>query len=207
MANLQWYTILLIVIILFSSGAIGAFIYAAISLYRNKKQVIASRVDVFPTFEDTFGASGLRTYITISDGQKEYQYEELQTVQIELLNQGKQDFNEFKFGIALSSGDVAVYVEAQSPDRHHQLEQVTPISFTEPKSEIDFILHSFNRKDSYLLRLLVVTSEKSKPPGDIKFSSPEAIRFVDLPTSEELIKKVAPSTSLALGPFNISFDE
>ena len=52
-----------------------------------------------------------------------------------------------------------------------------------------------------------MTSEKSKPPGDIKFSSPEAIRSVDLPTSEEIIKKVARSTSLALGSFNISFDE
>lgn len=52
-----------------------------------------------------------------------------------------------------------------------------------------------------------MTSEKSKPPGNIKFSSPEPIRFVDLPTSEELVKKIARSTSLALGPFNISFDE
>lgn len=119
MANIHWYIILFIVITILGSGAIGAFIYAAISSYRNKKQAIASRVDVFPTFEDTFGASGLRNNITISDGQKEYQYEELQTIQIELLNQGQQDFDEFKFGIALSPGDVAVYVEAQSPDRHH----------------------------------------------------------------------------------------
>lgn len=207
MTDIHWYTILLIAVIILGSSAIGAVIYAAISAYRNKKQAIASRVDVFPAFDDTFGASGLRNHITISDGQKQYQYEELQTVQIELLNQGKHDFEEFKFGIALSSGDVAAYIEGRSPDRHHQLEQVTPITFTEPKSEIDFILRPFNRKDSYLLRLLVITSEKDKQPGEIKFSSPEAIRFVDLPTTQELVKKVARSTSLALGPFNISFDE
>lgn len=207
MIDIQWYIILLIVIIIFGSSAIGALIYAAISTYQNKKQAIASRVDVFPAFADTFGASGFRNHITISDGQKAYQYEELQTVQIELVNQGKQDFEQFKFGIALSAGDVAAYVEVRSPDRHHQLEQLTPITFTEPKSEIDFILRPFNRKDSYLLRLLVITSEKDKQPSEIKFSSPEAIRFVDLPTTQEIVKKVARSTSLALGPFNISFDE
>lgn len=68
MIDIQWYIILLIVIIIFGSSAIGALIYAAISAYRNKKQAIASRVDVFPAFADTFGASGLRNHITISDG-------------------------------------------------------------------------------------------------------------------------------------------
>jgi len=82
---------------------------------------------------------------------------------------------------------------------------MTPIIFADPKSEIDFLLRPFNRKEFYLLRLLIVISEKSKQLGDIEFSSPEAIRFVELPTTKELVGKVARSTSLSLGPFNISF--
>jgi hypothetical protein len=84
---------------------------------------------------------------------------------------------------------------------------VSPITFADPKSKIDFFLRPFNRKDSYLLRLLILTSEKSKQLSDIEFSSPEVIRFVDLPTTKELVGKVARSTSLSLGPFNISFDQ
>lgn len=68
MANIHWYIILFIVITILGSAVVGAFIYAAISLSRNKKQAIAFIVDVFPAFEDTFAASVVRNHITIFDG-------------------------------------------------------------------------------------------------------------------------------------------
>lgn len=67
MTDIHWYTILLVAVIILGSSVIESVIYAAISAYQNKKQAIASRVDVFPAFDDTFGVSGLRNHITISD--------------------------------------------------------------------------------------------------------------------------------------------
>jgi len=49
------------------------------------------------------------------------------------------------------------------------------MTFADPKSKIDFFLRFFNRKNSYFLRLLIVTSEKIKQLSDIEFISPEVI--------------------------------
>jgi hypothetical protein len=67
-------------------------------------------------------------------------------------------------------------------------------------------LRPFNRGDSYSLRLLIISHEPKKQPGEIHFSSPHSIEFVNLPTITEVLEKTAASTSIALGPFNLSFD-
>jgi hypothetical protein len=198
------YTILIIIVALVGGAAVGALIHAAIHTYQNRLQPIGRRYDVFPKFEDLKGASCLRTNLTFSDSQKQYQYDQLQIVQIQLSNQGDKDLERFEFGMTLSEGDVAIYIESQSPDRHHQVEQITSLSCADAKSEIDLILHPFNKTDTYSLRLLMITAEPNKEPGEIKFSSPEAVKFVDLPTTKEVIENAARSASLSFGPFSIS---
>ena len=204
MSEFRWYTIIIIAIALGASSAIGALIYAALLKYRNRVQPIGRRVDISPTFEDPIGASCLRTQLVFSDGKKNYKYEDLHIVQIQLSHQGDLDFEEFKFGITLSPGDVAVYIEAQSPDRNHQVEQLTPLKLAEPKSEIDFVLRPLNRTDTYSLRLLIITNEVGKDPGEITFSSPQAVNFVALPTVLEVVENAARSAAISVGPFSIS---
>lgn len=204
--SVPWYVLLLILVLVVGGGIVGALITTVLYTYRYQTQPIGHRIDVFPPFDDTLGAACLRTQIVVSDGQQQYLYKDLQTIQISLSNQGNQDFKEFVFGIRLSDGNTAVYIEAQTSDRQHQVEQLTPPNFSEPKSEIDLVLHPFNRSDSYTLRLLIVGTENSEPLENVSISSAAAVRFVSLPTVEEIVKKTARSTSLSLGPFQFSFD-
>ncbi|MBD2101044.1 hypothetical protein [Leptolyngbya sp. FACHB-261] len=206
MPDLHWFTIALVALALTISGGIGALIYAAISAYRNRKPRIGRRVDNFPSFEDTFGASCLRSQITVSDGRRDYKYEDLHVVQVQIANQSRQDFGEYELGITLSSGDVAIYIEGQTPDRQHLVKQLKPLTFAEPQSELDLALRPFNRDDLYQFRLLVVTSEGGKEPGPIELTSPQACQLIDMPTVKEAVKEAAKSTSLSVGPFQISFD-
>lgn len=208
--SLHWLTISIIAIALLVSGGLGAVIYAAIAAYRNRKPAIARRVETPPRFQDLLGSSCPRTQIRISDGYKSYQYDNLRVVQIHLLNQSQQDFDEFKLGISLNvdgAEDGAVHVEARSGDRDHQVKQLTPLSFAEPQPTLDIVLIPFNRQDSYTLRLLIAASEDVELSDKICLSSAHAIRFVDLPTVKEAVQEAAMATSLSLGPFQFSFDK
>jgi hypothetical protein len=204
MADLEWYTIAILVVTIIISGAIGAFSQAAISGYRNKKPSIGTRIDFWSRFENSFGASYLPNCLLITDGVKEYKYNSLHHAQVQISNESKQDFDILKFGITLSDDNFAVYAEVQSSDRHHHIEQLTPVTFAEPKSQVDFIVQPLNRGDSYFLRLLILTSEDKEHPGEIDISSPQAVCFVDLPTVAELIEEAANRASIRLGPFRIS---
>ncbi|WP_199312557.1 hypothetical protein [Microcoleus sp. FACHB-672] len=205
-SDLRLDTIVIVVLagIALAGVAVGVLIQTAIANFRKQKQPIGRRVDTFPTFKDPLGPSSHRNQITLSDGEKNYKYEEVQLVQLHVSNQGDKDFEDFKFGITLSQGDVAIYIESQSPDRQHQVEQLTPLTFGEPKSEIDFVLRPFQKTETYSFRLLVVTSEINKDPGEIEFSSPESVRFVALPTLVEIAEEAARSASVGFGPFSIS---
>lgn len=205
--DIHWYTILILAVGIVISAAIGAIIQAAISAARNKKPAIGRRVDLSPTFEDTVGASRESNPLTISDGNTQYKYNQLHIAQIELANQGTQDFDKFELGIALDKDDVAVYVEAQLPSRHHHLEQLTSPTFDDPKSNLDFILHPLNRGDAYALRVLILTPEGKQKPGEINFSSPLPVRFTDLSKVGEMVEEAASRASLALGPLSISFNK
>ena len=208
--NLHWLTILIIVSALISSGGLGALIYGAISAYRNRKPAIARRVETPPRFQDLLGSSYSRAQLRVSDGSKEYPYNNLRVVQIHLENQSHQDFEELKLGISLdepNAEDGMVHVEVRSPDRDHQVKQLTPLTFAEPQPTLDVVLIPFNREDSYSLRLLLAASEELELSGKIRLSSPHPTRFVDLTTVKEAVQAAAKSTSIALGPFQFSFDK
>ncbi|MBW4541273.1 MAG: hypothetical protein KME43_19360 [Myxacorys chilensis ATA2-1-KO14] len=206
MSSISWYTLLFAAIIFIGGSAIGVSIYAAISAYLNLKPKIGCRVDTDPLFEDLSGVADLRSQIEISDGHKTYSYSNLQIAQVQVKNQSKQDFDQFELGITLSSKDVVIHLEVQSPGRHHLVKQIDPFTFTEPKPKADLILQPFNRDDAYTLRLLSITAEPNQRLGEINFSSPVAVRFVDLPRIQETIKDTAKSATISLGPFSFSFD-
>jgi hypothetical protein len=208
--NLHWLTLSLIAIALLGSGLLGAAIYGVIATYRNRKAAIAQRVETPPRFQDALGSSCPRTQIRVSDGSQDYPYDNLRVIQVHLENQSTHDFEEFKLGISLELPEVEqglVHIEVRSPDRNHQVKQLTPLSFAEPQSTLDVVLVPFNREDSYSLRLLLTASEELELAGKIGLSSPHPIRFIDLPTVKEAVQEAAKSTSIALGPFQFSFDK
>lgn len=209
MANeLQWWHI---VVPLFTGGAFGALITAVVTSYRNRIQPVGRRVDVLPLFiqlTDTLPVLrgknseevSLNTTISISRGTKEYKFPNLFLVDIQVINKGNKDFEEFPFGITLDEGDHTVFVVHKSPDRHHVVSQ-SSVQPEAPKSEIDFSLKPFNRRDLYSFKLYVVIAEGKAEPGEIDFSSRLPIKFTDMPTMGELVAQAAESTSLVVGPF------
>jgi hypothetical protein len=200
-----WHSLPSILIGFVAGGVSGVLVYSAIVAYLNRKPVIARRIDIVPKFEDLYGSSGLQSQITFSNGEKSYHYRHLHTVQVELTNQSKRDFDEFEFGITLASDTAIVYIEVQSPDRHRVVKSLTPLSFDQPRSQVDLSLQPFNREDTYTFRLLVTEPEDCLSPSNVTLSSPEAIRFVDLPNTEEMLKAAARSIAIPIGPFKISF--
>lgn len=206
MEELHWYTIVLIISALLSSAILGFLLHFLIAANTHKLQRIGRRVDTLTKFNTPLGASLFPHQITLSDGEIQYKFEQISVADIHFNNQSIQDFEEFKLRITLSEKDLALYIESQCSDRSHEIEQLTFVNFADPKTELDFILRPFNRGDSYSLRLLILTSQPQKQPGEIHFSSPHAIEFVNLPTIAEVLEKTAASTSIALGPFNLSFD-
>lgn len=206
MADLHWYTIILIISALLSSAFLGFLLHFIITANSHKLQIIGRRVDILTKFNSPLGASLLPHQITLSDGEIQYKFEQISIADIHFNNQGNQDFEELKLKLTLAETDSAIYIESYSSDRSHEIEQLTFVSFAEPKSEIDFILRPLNRGDSYSVRLLIISSEPLQEPGEINFSSPQAVEFVHLPTIREILEKTAASTSLSIGPFNLSFD-
>jgi hypothetical protein len=196
--------LLLLLGVIWGSSTAGALIYAALSAYRQRRQPIGHRVDVFPAFDTPLGNCCSRSQLTLSDGQQAYSYKDLRLLQIFISNEGDVSFQEFTFGVALSEGDTAVFVEVQSDDRQHRVKQLTPISFAEPKSVLDFLLLPLNRGDSYSLRLWVLLAEGKRQPGPMTFSSPLEVRFVQMPTVEEVLTQAAHLSSIGLGPFQLS---
>ncbi|MEP0914414.1 hypothetical protein NDI45_26275 [Leptolyngbya sp. GB1-A1] len=203
--QLLWHFLPLPLTIFLGGVAVGVLGCSAIAAYLDRRPVITQRIDIIPKFEDFFGSLELQSPITVSKGEKSYNYCDLHTVQVELTNQSRQDFDAFEFGINLASDTAIVHMEVQAPDHHRVVKPITPFSFTQPRSQVDLSLQPFNREDTYTFRLLVVVPEGSSSLGTVTLSSPEAARFAELPTTQELLKKAAKAISLPLGPFKISF--
>ncbi|MBD1912550.1 hypothetical protein [Leptolyngbya sp. FACHB-16] len=199
-----WYFLPFIVVALVSGG-IGAFLYAVITPHFNYRFTIAQRIDILPKFDALYGAEELRSQLTFSNGKQSYPYSDLHVVQVEMTNESPHNFDNFEFGINLPSQATMVYIEAQSPDRHRLVKTLTPLTFEQPQSQVDINLQPFNRTDTYRFRLLLLAAEGCPPSDQITLTSAEAVRFVNLPSTEQILKKAAKSVALPLGPFKLSF--
>jgi hypothetical protein len=203
MADVQWYTIIIPIV---GGGAMGALISAGVSAYRNRIQPIGQEIEFVPIFRGTLGTSSLRTQVTVCEDSQEIKFDNLHIGQVKLINRGSNDYDEFELGITLSNGDLAIYVEPQTPDRLHKAECSTPVTPAEPKSELDFVLKPFNRGNTYTLQVFIVTTSEKERPEKIELSSTEAIRFVTMPTlTEQLAQATRFISVVRLGPFEIRF--
>jgi len=78
---------------------------------------------------------------------------------------------------------------------------LTPVSPAKPVRQLRFSLRPFNRRNEYTLKLYLVLPVGVKDPQPILFSSPEPIRFVDMPTVAETLAQVAEGSIAKIGPF------
>jgi hypothetical protein len=197
--ELQWWHI---VVPLLTGGAFGALITAVVTGFRNRIQPVGYRTEMVPVFKQNVEVSSLNAKIIIHEGDKEYPFHNMFVFDIYVVNRGNKDIDEFPLGFTLEKGDQAIYLEYESPDRHHT---ITPsgVSLSTPKSEVDIKLKPFNRKDWYTFRVYVVP-EGDFAPGMIELSSPYPIRFTTMPTMGEMLA-AATEVAVKVGPISISY--
>lgn len=188
---------------LLGGGAMGALLTGVISSYRNRIQSVSYRIDILPIFKQTLESSQLQAKVTISEGESQFEFNNLFLVNIEFSNKGNADVSIFPFGITLSNGDISIYNEVKTRDRHHVFEQITPVSSNEPRSEIDFIIKPFNRSDTCQMKLYIVVKQAQTGPSKIQLSSPLPIKFKAVPNIEETIAIIDEITETH--PFQIFF--
>ncbi|MHA1861057.1 MAG: hypothetical protein ACTSVM_02005 [Candidatus Ranarchaeia archaeon] len=201
MGELNWVQI---VAALVGGGAAGAVINMVVSSYRGRRQPVGSRIDILPVFRQTPSDPRLQAKIVITHDNQTATFENLFLAEIQVVNRGNKDMDEFLLGTTLVDNDRCIYVEAVPPDRHHQVFQEITVSPQSPQKDIDIVLQPFNRGDSYLFKLYLVIPEGQNEPGEIKLGSSSPIKFVEMPTAGELIARVA-SEAIKIGPFHIGW--
>jgi len=199
MNNINW---LQVVAALIGGGAAGAIITAIITTYRARRQPIGRRIDIVPVFRQSNDSRSLRAKIAIAHENKINTFENLFLAEVQIVNRGNSDLQEFLFGVTLGKEDRCIFVETLAPDRHHNNIQTTVVTPQNPQREIDFKLSPFNRGDSYSLKMYVVIPEAQMEPQEIKLGSPSPVKFIDMPTIRELLSNAV----LSIGPIRIGIE-
>jgi len=170
-------------------GLAGAILNNIVSSFRSRIQPVGKKISVSPLFSPGITGSTLSTTVTISDDISSYQFSNLHVADICIANRGNQDISKFLLGVTLADGDKCVHIESTVKDRHHAVIPVTQVTPANPSSTIDFTLNPFNRGNEYNLRIFIVAADCE--PGSISISSPEPIRFVEIPTISETLSDIA----------------
>jgi len=191
---------------LLGGGAAGAIISAIVSAYRARRQPIGRRVNVLPVFRQSGGPSTLRAQIAIMQDSDTITFENLFLAEVQIVNRGNSDIEEFEFGATLGDGDLCIHVESSPSDRHHQILEQTLVTPQEPKQEIDFKLKPFNRGDSYSFKLYLVIPPAQEEPRNIELGSSSPIKFVDMASVVEILASATATTVFMVGPLRLSFD-
>ena len=189
---------------LIGGGAVGAIINTLVSSYRSRLQPVGHRLETLPVFIPQSGdTSGLTAKIMVMHGNMATTFNNLYLAEVQVINKGNRDLDEFKFGVTLGDEDKCIFITSSSPDRHHEVLQETEVSPQSPQGEVDFKLRPFNRRDSYFFKLYIVIPEGAKEPGILKLGSPSPVRFSEMPTVGEVLAK-AVEESVRVGPLSIS---
>jgi hypothetical protein len=201
MADINW---LHWIIIFVSGGAVGAIIKIIFSAYRSRIQTIGRRITLLPIFRKAGNASTLSASIATRHNNTLYTFTNLFLAEIQIINRGNTDLKNFEFGITLGKGDGCIHLESFSPDRHHIVNLKTEVNPENPRSEIDFEIVTFNRKDLFTFKLYIVIPGDKEEPQKIELSSPNAIKFVEVPSVPEIVASLAENFIVGVGPLRIS---
>lgn len=201
MGQINWVHV---VVALIGGGAAGAIINALVSAYRARLQPVGRRLEILPVFIRQSGdSSGLTAEIAITHNGSTRTFKNLYLAEVQVVNRGNKDLEEFKFGVTLGGGDQCIFVISSAPDRHHEALQNTEVTPQSPQEVIDFTLRPFNRRDSYSFKMYIVIPEGAEEPNKIELGSPSPIRFTEMPTVGEVLARVA-EEAVKVGPLSIS---
>lgn len=179
MSTTQW--IISVVVALIGGGAMGAVITAVVTNYRNRRQPVAYNLEIIEAFKENPEFPLLEA--NLSSGPVDeigikhiLPIRHLSVARLTLINRGNQDIEAFRFGVTLKDTNQAVDIKVITPDRHHVVEILTPVSPDNPLKELDFVLKPFNRRNKYRIDIYFIYDDV---PGAIKLSSPHSTIFVD----------------------------
>jgi hypothetical protein len=159
-------------------GAAGSIITALVSASRSRKQPVIYRSEVTPAFNnETLWGPDITAKLTLisNRGASVQDLPNLFIASIEIANQGNKDFTNFRLGLTLSEGDIAVHCAASAIDRHHVAQPSMNIGPSNPATEVDFVLTPFNRKDTYKFIVYFFASERASGTHEIAITSPEPV--------------------------------
>lgn len=170
-----------------TGGVMGAFLNHFFALRKDRIQPVGYQLDIIPLFKKDIVKSAFITNVTISDGDKQYNFDNLFVINILITNKGNKDIDDFKFSVKLSEGDKIISVEHMQFDRYRNVAITDKIpSPVKPLDEVEMVLDKFNRKDSYHIRLHTFIPEGRAEPGKIKFNTPQPVKFTSTPTIDEV---------------------
>jgi hypothetical protein len=167
---------------LIGGGAMGAIIAIFAARHRNKRQPVGYRKEVIEVFKKNPEFPSLQAVLMVgdpSDSGGGFVVHNLSVVRYALVNKGNHDLQEFKFGLTLGGTNSAVDVKTETPDRHHTMDVLTPVSISNRKTELDFSLNPFNRAEEYRLNVYFTYADE---PGSIELSSPHSTEFSEINT-------------------------
>jgi hypothetical protein len=200
MGEINW---VLVIVALVGGGAMGAVINTIVSAYRSRLQPVGRRIELLPVFRHAGGTSSLSAEIAITHDGSTRTFKNLFLADVQVVNRGNKDLEQFESGATLGDGDRCIYVETSPPDRYHQALQISPVTPQVPLQELDFRLRPFNRGDSYSFKMYIVIPENQEEPQGIALGSPSPIRFVDMPTVGEILARAASEAAVSVGPLRI----
>jgi hypothetical protein len=186
-----------------SGGAFGAILKIVYDIFRSRTQPVGRHVEIEPVFAKTEEFEDLDAKVTLVHSGATNEFANLFIGSVKVQNRGNQNFADFELGIELGEEDRCVYVGWRNPDQHHKISLLTPVSPGKPARQLNFSLKPFNRRNEYTLKLYLVLPGGVTEPQPMRFSSPEPIRFVDMPTVAETLAQVAEGSVAKLGPFYV----
>lgn len=203
--NLESSEILRLVIAVLTGGAAGAIITQATNAYRSRVQPVGYRMLLDPVLRPAPDATNLRAKVTIEQDGQQCQFDNLFRLRITITNRGNHDLPEFKFGITADKGDMVIWAEAEGPDRHHTITDLTGVGPMRPCEEVDFCCSPFNRGDTYQISLFMVAPAQRSEPSMPQLSSPVPVKFTEMPTIGEIMRAaLVTSATLAITRGNVA---
>jgi len=185
MSNYEFYQIFFSFI---SGSLVGVIVDTIIKNYKNRIQPIVKQIYIKELYKTN---SSLPFKVKLDMDNDLFQFENMFLAEIQVINKGRKDFEKFFFGITLNPTDKAVRIEAILKDRHHASKILTNVTPQNSKSEIDFHLEPFNRKDEYSFKIYIVAGNNTLNSKSIKFSSKHPINFIDSMYNRETIQQIA----------------
>lgn len=183
-----------IIVSFLGGGFLGSVLTNYLNYKRSRTQPIGKHVEVKQFFNSKIN-SLLPTQITLTGTTREYKFDNLYILTIELINTGENDYNEFEMGFTLSSDLVAIDIKEKTPDRHHVINYSVKPSLENQVSHSDFSLCPFNRPDKYVIDIFVVSSKEEVTEEDVVLSTRNPIKFVNLVNKQynplDLIQEVS----------------